>query len=372
AHRPHDVREEPTVSWEYTTTADGQRGSSQFVAVTSDRILSVGNRDETVALRAITTNGREEWRREFQARDLRPGGIVDGTLYATDGVTDMLAIDTSDGSRRWRRSLYDQAAESVPDAFPSLGGSPDQFEPVVVPTPGTVYAASAYGLHGVAPADGTEQWRLYLGESTEEPVGGQPAGLAPTVDGVLVTDRRRGVVRVERLGRGDDERVVTDHTGTPVEPPTAPVITAHGGAVVGPAAVWSTRRPPHRPVVDAVGGWGWQFSGHAGSGTSTFTQPTVDGERVFCCEAHERPGEVVISALRAETGALDWRTQVTPPERLPPLGSGEMFRLGALAVAGDTLLVAYGSDPGVFDGPAADGRTVSDERGQGELLGIAS
>ena len=369
AHRPHDVRAEPTVSWR--STPDERHDLHQFVAATTDRILGVGEHDETVALRAITTDGRRTWRRQFQLRGFWPGGVVDGTLYASDGVTDLLAVDTSDGSLQWRRSLYDQTAASVPDEFLSSGGSPDQFEPVVVPTPETVYVASGYGLHGVAPADGTEQWRLYLGESTEKPVGGQPVGLAPTEYAVLVTDRRRGVLRVERRRTGDEERVAVERSDTGVEPPTEPVITAHGGAVVGPAAVWSTRRPPHRPVVAAVAGRNWQFPGYAGSGTSAFAQPTTDGERVFCCGAHERPGDVVVSALRAQTGALEWRTRVTPAGTLPPLGVGETTRFAQSAVAGDTLLIGYGSDPGTFDEPATDGRAGTDGCGRGELFGFA-
>lgn len=361
------------MSWEYTV--DERHDVGRFVAATSERVLSAVDRDETVALRALTTDGREAWRRRLSLREFWPGGVVDGTIYGTDGVTDLVAVDASDGSLRWRQSLYDQAAESVPEEFLALGGAPERFEPVVVPTPQTVYAASAYGLHGVAPADGTEQWRIYLGESTAEPRGGRPFGLAPTADAVWVVDHRRGVLRVGRQVTGDGEQVVVRRGDTGLDSPTAPVITGDGRAVVGPAAVWSTRS--HRPVAAAAGRRGWQFPGFVGEGTSTFAKPVTNGRRVFCCVAREQPGEVVVTALQAETGALDWRVGVTPAASLPPLGDGAMFRLAQSAVAGDTLLVGYGSDPRVFDGPAGDSRTATDDRagsdgrGQGELLGFA-
>ena len=377
AHVAASPPSSPEIDWRRTATADGDRLRGDLVAVVDDRIVTVTDGDRASRFRAFGTDGGDRlWQRRLPRADeshvRQIAGVVDGTVFTTDYHGELSAVSVADGTVVWRRSLSDQVADAVPSAFLPQSGETNRFEAVAAATPDGLYVASAYGLHGVALDDGTETWRVFLGQPPERddsyPTLGRPTGVAPTPTGARVTDRWRGLVEVDGYETTDGRfETHTSRTELPLRLPGSPVVDDDGQTVVGPAAAWSTGSV--RPTV--VGGFGsrhpWQFAGVAGDGASAHASPATDGDRVYVCEAHETPGRVAVTALRADTGGLDWQRSYTPDDRIPSLGGRPMFRLAPPVVAGDTLLVGYGSDP--ERGP---GYESSSERsvGEGVLLGL--
>lgn len=350
------------------SAADAERLHGDLAAVVDDRVVTVTDDDTGTVFRAFAAgDGERNWRRRVPRADeshaRRVAGVADGALFLTDGCGALAAVAVADGTVRWRRSLFDQVAGAVPAAFLGRGDRErrrDRFGAVAAVTPDELYVASAYGLHGVTLADGTETWRLHLGEDVSggdggggggggggdsTPSPGRPTGVAPTPDGAVVTDRRRGLVAVDGYETADDGFETTvSRESLPFDAPGHPVV-AGGATVVAPAAVWSTG--PVRPVV--AGGFDgrhrWSFAGDAGGGASAHAAPATDGDRVFVCSAHESTGRVAVTALRAATGALVWHRSVDPGDAIPGLGDRPLFRVTPPVVADDTLLVGFGSDP---------------------------
>ena len=358
-----------------SAAADPGRLHGDLAAVVDDRVVTVTDDDTGTVFRAFAArDGERHWRRRVPRADeshaRRVAGVADGALFLTDGCGALAAVTVADGEVRWRRSLFDQVADAVPAAFLGRGDRErrrDRFGVVAAVTPDELTVASAYGLHGVTLADGTETWRLHLGDDPSEgdgdstPSPGRPAGVAPTADGARVTDRRRGLVAVDGYETADDGFETTvSRESLPFDAPGHPVV-AGGATVVGPAAVWSTG--PVRPVV--AGGFDgrhrWSFAGDAGGGASAHAAPATDGDRVFVCSAHESTGRVAVTALRAATGALVWHRTYDPGDAIPGLGDRPLFRVTPPVVADDTLLVGFGSDPenGVCEG-ALLGLSVAD------------
>ncbi|MFB6160309.1 MAG: PQQ-binding-like beta-propeller repeat protein [Haloferacaceae archaeon] len=326
-------------------------------------------RDAGVVLYAHdAADGGRRWRRrvEYPSGRRYPqfGGLVGGTLYLTDARTDVVAVDESDGTVRWRVNLHERVAERVPDRFlTGSGGSPDRFSLLPLATPGTVYVQSSHGLHGLAPENGRERWRIYLGDRNgDSHVLEDLGGFAVGSDRVWASygGPVPSVYTVETF----DGSPTAERAPAPLDLPGRPVVTGDGDVGVASRVVWST--DAHEPLAFGVaGGTGvtWQFPGLANSGAAAFSSLATDGERTFVCEGHEQRELFVVYALRASTGGIEWTFRDSLADRDVSTASPAEFRLCQPVVVGDAMIAGYGigSDHGTGEGTlvalsTADGR----------------
>lgn len=365
ARSPHGIQSEPPSEWQ-DRVADRRPESfvsGDLVAATPARVITADRFDSEAQLRAYdAVDGTCQWQQRIEYPSglrwgLRLGGLVDGTLYLSDGGTDVVAVDAADGTVRWRRNLHEEVAGEVPDEFLSAGDSPSGFSPRPLATPETLYVQSGYGVHGLAPDDGTEQWRLSLGAHADDDALRSPRGLA-------VTDQRvwasygLGVQSVFELELLDGGPQVWP-TDVPLDFPGVPVVTDAGEAALTHSIVGGSD-PWESPLAVGLNGSpdvSWQFPGDAGDGSSAYSSLATDGQRVFVCESHEQPQQFVVVALQASTGNLDWLHRESLAGRDVSMGSGQ-FVLCQPAVAGEALVVGYGSH-------------TRRESGQGELVALS-
>jgi hypothetical protein len=367
ARSTQPIRTQPARVWQRQQgNVDSESQSAHLVGATRERVVAAIERDAGIVLSGYDgADGTRQWRRPLRypqgRRYPRFGGLVDGTLYLTDGGTDVVAVETADGAVRWRRNLYEHVATTVPDEFLTRDGrSPDSFSPQPLATPETVYVQTGYGLHGLAPADGREQWRVYLADSADNAQAlDTPAGLALTDDQVWASygGPTAAVYLVERHA----DSLSVEHTTAPVRHPGPPVVTNDGDVAVGTHVVWST--DTGGTLAFGVTGdpdTSWQFPGLAGTGPTAYSSLATDGDRVFVCEGHETRAEFAVFAVRAATGGIDWIHRASIPGRTLSMAAPAAFRLCQPAVAGETLLVGYGvssphdDDRGTLVGLSAD------------------
>jgi|GEM_PF-1362775 len=348
ARSPHDIAERPTIEWTAGTDSgeSSAREHGELVAATPDRVLAATETEEGIRLRALAPeDGAQQWsRRRESAADypsLRCGGLVDGTLYVAGAGSDIVALNAADGTVRWRRNLYDQVAEDVPAKFLSRNGSSEDFAAMLLATPRAVLVQTPYGIHGLEPSSGTEQWRLYLAAESSNTALEWPFGLAVTDSQVWAIYRRPAplLFAVEVDGDGPNVR----QTRLPFEDaPEAPVALSDWTAVISTGVTVSTT-----PVGTLAAGVThddveWQFAGHASEGGAAYSRPATDGERAFVCQAGERPERMVVSALRTETGQLEWSHRESLADRDVRVADGQTFRLCQTVVAGDSVVVGFG------------------------------
>jgi outer membrane protein assembly factor BamB len=225
-------------------------------------------------------------------------------LYVTDGGTDVIAVNAADGTVRWRRNLYDRVADAVPEKFLSPSNYAVDFSPIPVATPETVYIQSSYGLHGLAPGDGSERWRLYLGDHIDEAALGDPYGLAVTARRVWAS--YGGHVQALFTAQLSDDSLEIERARLPLEFPSRPVVTDDREAALTHDIVWGTS--PQETLAVGVAGEDveWQFPGYAGEGAAAYSPLATDGDRVFVAASHEQQEQLVVFALEAATGKLEW------------------------------------------------------------------
>lgn len=343
AQTPTTPPAEPTVVWRRPggDAVDANHGT--FVGVADGRVVVSAVLDGRARLRALALeDGTELWRNEVPLPEqgwFRPGGIVDGTVYATDSTRDLLAIDTADGSVVWRRSLRKQVADAVPGEYVPGPGDGREFGPVVTPTPHTLYVATGYGLHGVDADDGAELWRVFLGDE-----GGslfRPRAVAVTTDGAHLTGLVSWSASVMRYGSPENEEIDVEHRRTDANFVGRPMTTdRHNVAFLNRGSL------DEGALVTGVGPGGarWTFPGHIGDGSDTSAEFATDGNRVFLAETHG-DGQVTVSALRVETGQIEWRFQ-RPPANWITGADYRLLQMAVPAVADDTLLVGYGGPNG--------------------------
>lgn len=364
-----ELRTRPTVAWQKQQEAVrlDEAESGDVVAATTDLVVTAVARDADVILYTYdAANGDRRWRRQIQyppgRRYPRFGGLVDETLFLTDSGTDVIAVDVADGTVRWRVNLYERVAEIVPDRF--LTGSrdsPDQFSPVPLATPDTVYIQSSFGLHGLAPADGREQWRIYLGDHDhieDTRVLEDPGGLAVTGEQVWASygEPTPSIYAVEMVNGSP----TIDRVSAPLDLPGRPVVASNGGVTVASQVIWST--DAHRTLAFGAAedtGVTWQFPGLAGSGPAAFSSVATDGERVFVCEGHESQELFVVFALDASTGGLEWLFRESLVDRDISVAAPAEFRLSQPVVGNDTVVVGYGV-------------SLEETAGQGLLIALSS
>lgn len=329
----------PTTAW----TADPPPGDDgcQLLAATADRVVvAAGGADETVVRVHAAGDGAVQWRRRFESSRLAPGGLVADRLFvATE--TDVLALDPADGTTRWRTPLYDRVANAVPAQY--LPSSPSNFDPWPLATLGTVYVQSRYGLHGLAPGDGTERWRLSP-STDDEPRLGRPTGFTVTSRSVWAS---YGFPSSRLFELSDiSDQILTSSTPLRTEHALRPVVTEPG---VSPELAVGQGIASTAFVSPLVAGYGsardWTFAGLAGTdGPSAVEPPATDGERVFVPQARSVADgyAAAVVALDAHSGTLAW----SHDEPMPAPATGtDFFDAVALAppvVAADAVLLGYG------------------------------
>ncbi|SEW20851.1 outer membrane protein assembly factor BamB family protein [Halobacterium jilantaiense] len=347
AQSPDGVPSQPTVEWTDGTGGDSvaaeERGD--LVAATPSRVVAARQFDDGVHLRALAADGTRQWDRrlEFPSEHPNPryGGLVDGSLYLVGAGNDVVALNAADGTVRWRRNLYEQVAEDVPAKFLLRNGSSEDFAAMLLATPETLYVQTPYGIHGLAPSDGTEQWRLRFTAELSDTVLARPVGLAVTDSGVWASYAWPApLLFAVELGE-DGPRIqrtrlpFRDYPGTPVAVSDRTVVLASG-------VTWSTRPGETLAVGATTNDTEWQFPGHTGEGGAAYSRLATDGERAFVCQATEQPERMVVSALRTETGKLEWSHRESLADRDVRVADGQTFRLCQTVVAGDSVVVGFG------------------------------
>lgn len=370
AQSPHGVAEPPSVEW---TDGAGEesaaaRESGELVAATPNQVVAAREFDSGVVLRALADDdGSRQWERRIESAEDHPlpryGGLVDGTLYVAGFDNDVVAVDAADGAVRWRRDLYEQVAEAVPEKFLSRTGSPEEFGVTPLATPETVLVQTPFGIHGLEPSDGTEQWRLHLATEGGGTALAQPVGLAVTDSRVWAT---YGYPRTLLFAvEVDDDGHSVQRTRLPFgHYPGTPVAVDDRTAVLTSGVTWSTNPTDTLAVGATAHDVDWEFPGHAGEGAAAYSSLATDGERAFVCQATERPARLTVSALRTETGKLAWSHRESLADRQVWIADGQGFRLCQPVVAGDSVLVGFGQRPG---GTAGDGAVLALSRDEGRL-----
>lgn len=370
ARSPHGVASKPSVEW---TDDPGSEESSagedgELVAATPTRVFAATEFQDGVRLRALAADdGAQQWDRHLESPEDHPlpryGGLVDGTLYVSGLGNDVVAVDAANGAVRWRRDLYEHLADSVPRKFLSRTGSPEEFEAVPLATPTTVFVQTTYGIHGLAPSDGTEQWRLYLARDTSETALANPFGFAVTGGRVLASYTRP--TRLLFAVAVDDDGPTVEQTRLPFEnAPGNPVATSDRTAVLATGVQWSTSAVGTLAAGVADDHVDWQFPGHTGEGAAVYSRLATDGKRAFVCQATERPERMVVSALRVETGKLEWSHRESLADRDLSVANGDSFRLCDPALAGESLVVGFSQQP---DGDSGPGMLLALSRDEGRL-----
>jgi outer membrane protein assembly factor BamB len=311
-------------------------------------VVSVVDRDDQVVLRARdVADGRRRWRRVVslasERRHPQVGGLVDETLFLTDSGTDVVAVDAANGTIRWRVDLYNRVAGVVPGRF-LPDDSPAGFSAAALATPDTVYVQTAYGLHGLAPVDGRERWRLRLGATDDNARPNEdPGGLAVDRGLVLASYGRPDPVVYEVRDGGEEPSV--DRAAAATRLPGRPVV-GDGSTVMTDRVVWSTA--VRGTLAFGVGGRtnvAWQFPGLAGEGPVAYSRLAADEGRAFVCEGYESTEALAVFGLRAADGGLAWLRRESLKDRDVACSDAAEFKLAGPVVVGDTLLVGAGVAP---------------------------
>jgi outer membrane protein assembly factor BamB len=331
------VGADPATAW---TREPGEGGDP--IAATGGTVFVRDPRPDRPVVRALrAADGAVRWARRLDGRPT-PAGLVDGRLTLVVDGTDALALDPADGTTRWRVPLADRVRSRVPARL--LPADPADFAAKAVATPETVYVHSAYGLHGLDPADGSERWRVHLPAAERRPL---PAGLSVHVDAVVASTRLPG-----RLATYDGDGVATAAHPGDLEVASAAPTLVDGTAYLTPGGLSATG-----DLAPVAAGSTWAFPGFGSDGPTQTGRPATDGDRLFCTQlaAGDDGLALHVLALSLGDGTAAWT------RRYAVRGTGDLVgpdRLvaGAPAVADGTLLVGY--RPTVGDG-APDGRLLA-------------
>jgi len=326
-------------------------------------VVSAERRDEVTRLRGHgPSDGTVRWRRDVEGRVSPVGGLADGSLVFGTSGTDVGALDIADGSVRWQRSLYDEVSSAVSaDSLGAAASEPGAFGARPLAAPDRVYVQSSYGLHGLAPADGTEQWRVALsaGPEDEDDTLRLSGGLAIASDRVWASYGEPEPALFEVVV--DDGEASVDTVEVPESHVRRPAVAGDGPAYsVALSVGWEGSTGYGGPLVSVSGNGrfpDWASAGFATRGRATRAGPVAtDGTRYVLPQLF-RTGdglEFGLLALHTTTGGVEW----TAREPLQvPFADFEFFEHTALCdplVAGETVLAGYGVSP-EYDEPPTDG-----------------
>lgn len=354
-------RTAPSAAWRRSA---GFTGEVSVPVATPDVVVSVERRDEVTRLRGHEpSDGSVRWHRDIEGSASSVGGVADGTLVTGASGTDIVALDVGDGSLLWQRALYDEVSSEV--SAESLGvasETPEKFGATPRATPDRMYVQSSYGLHGLDPADGSEQWRVALSpDSRDEDAGplGLSGGLAVASDRVWASYGEPEPALFEVVV--DDGEAFVDTVETPEAHVRRPVVTGDGPTYsVALSVGWSGASGHGGPLVSASGNGrfpDWASAGLATRGRPVRASPVAtDGTQYVLPQLFRTADglEFGLLALHTTTGAVEWTAR--EPVDIP-FADFEFFEHTALCdpvIAGETVLAGYGISP-EYDEPPTDG-----------------
>lgn len=224
--------------------------------------------------------------------------VADGAVYVGDADAVVHALDLGDGGHRWSASV-----EPAPNG--SIWSSPVVAEDHVVV--GVASVAKEAGFRGSVVAldrrNGRIRWQMHM---TPEGVDGAGVFAVPAIDLV-----RRTVY------------AATQNAYTARPAPYGQVISMVALDLDSGALRWSMAAPPNDGQTSPVADVG--FSASPG-----VVSVTVDGQSRDLVIEGQKSG--VLWALDRDTGAVVWRTEISPPG---PLGGME----GTAAISADGIVV---------------------------------
>lgn len=356
---------EPTVSWRARERPDTDRGPAVSIRAATPgtvytSVSDLDTRGSTVRARAAA-DGHVRWRAPVDG--IRGGGVVGDTFYATDGVRTVYALDTGDGTVRWRVDAFDRLAETIPERYlwPEPG---DVFSPRLLPTPETVYLVTSYGHHGLDPADGTERWRVFV------PPDDYPRSFHESDGGFVVT--RNAVVsthitessQLTSLFGGEARTDDIAFGRLDISAPTFVdgILCATRGMIeethgLDPVAAGFHVGSHLHQYADHE----WTFPGlRGGDGVHQLVPAATDGGRLFLAQLTPADDRFRVGtvALDASDGTLWWLHE-TPVEGDASRDELDDFAVGTPAVAGDAVLVGLVSSVTSGEADPADGRLLA-------------
>jgi outer membrane protein assembly factor BamB len=334
-----------TLAWDVDLGTRVHQPSITVGAATPDRLFytrSDGRGIEYTVGCIDASDGRERWEKTLD----EPGGagsLLDGTLYSFRGAR-IVALNGADGRRTWETDLAAVLTEA------GGHGAIDREDFGVglpVPTPETIYVASDYGLHGLDPDEGTEQWRLALDGSD------RLQDLAVGTDGVYGSRSNQALLGVTGGAGGSGSLEFDPFLSGP---------TIAGGRLTvpldrGDASVWSvptsalrSRMAEAEPLqledVSTDGAWTYRRADiDEIEDIRSPSRAASDGERIFFAES-ARTGHAAVRStvfcIDAEAGVLLWRHDV-PVEDVEGGPSGPF--VSAPAIGSDAVYVGFSTDP---------------------------
>jgi outer membrane protein assembly factor BamB len=340
----------PSIAWRVRAETDSSNGTSPLgiTAATRDSLVLGGASDGRIILESYDPpTGTRQWVQRIPAPDVRyesTGGIVDERLYLTDTDKHVIAVDLTEGTILWRRNLYEQLSGVVPQQYLKRDHRP--FFARAMGTPQTVYVQSSYGLHGLSPDDGREEWRLSFGGRRDHGRAlFESSGLAVARDRIWTSYRIDGAYAVQSVS--DD--VTVSRTDTEMREAGHPVMSDEESMALSTGVDWSSSTSfPLATILSGSRETPWQFPGFASSGAVALSSLATDGDNLYGCEAHENGNQFVVFSLQPRTGEIEWLYRESFIDR-GIVAISDDLRVCDPCVAGDNLLVGYGAASGPDD-----------------------
>lgn len=318
---------------------------------TAEVLVSVESREPPRLRGHDPESGAVQWQHDIDGSFLRLGGVTNDMLVmsvdgqSVDGA--VVALNPADGSLLWRRSLYDQVVSAVPTEYT---GEEDDFSVRPRVTRDRVCVQSDYGLHGLDPADGSEQWRIALRpEYDDAGVSGRPGGLAVGPDGLLTNYGVDEGVLLDVTLSDDGADIYATHL--PESHVAEPVVTEVEGSYTDSyLAAVSVRgtRGDDVPLVAVAGSSRsprWTSPGFAEQDRADRVGTlATDGTRVVLVQQFRTTDGVELGtlALDATSGGIEWAARRQVEVQSAAFEFYEQTVLCDPIIAGETVITGYG------------------------------
>lgn len=288
----------------------------QVPAVVDGRVFVAVESADGPAVRTLdATTGEQQW----TYADVGPLGswqpaVAGEGLYFLDRDGVAHAVDITDGTRRWRRTLPDEQGPAM---------SPVVVDDALVVGLGDLTTFQYGGLYALELADGTTRWHR-----EPAPQVGAETPAYPAADGDSVyyaayrLEGEAGAVTAVDAADGDAKRGLTVGSGTDGE------VTTYSGVAVTDDRVYTggTRG------IAAIERPDWTLAWRSSEG-GTFLPPTVADGRTYAVSQADGPGRLGVVALD-EQGERRWSHAADRDDDAtvgagPPTVVGETLYYGA-------------------------------------------